>query len=54
MKKPEKIKARKKGKETLEQRLNKPFQDDDQLMEMAWSVSTYVSMDCCSPVYMAI
>lgn len=33
------------------EKLNKPFVDDDRLLHMAWSLSAYVGMDDCMPVY---
>lgn len=35
----------------FEEKLNKPFADDDRLLHMAWSLSAYVGMDECTPVY---
>jgi hypothetical protein len=35
----------------LEEKFNKPFVDDDRLLHMAWSLSTYVGMDDCMPIY---
>lgn len=54
MKKIIKSAGRKKSSESLERRLNEPFEKDEKLMRMAWSMSSYVAMDSCSPIYLVL
>jgi len=38
----------------LEEQINKPFENDDNLLSLAWSMSSYMQLDSCSPVYVLL